>query len=94
MKRHLRQPQINASPRSRMAIAGRETLRWLAQAHILESTRAEFEALLTEVADEAEEWLTSAEALGITQPQRRMVARSNGRAAPTRVREAEWEFGF
>jgi hypothetical protein len=69
MRQYLNQPQINASQRNRMAIAGRNVLRWLAQEHILNSTRAEFETLLLDIADEAEEWLTSAEALGITQRQ-------------------------
>jgi hypothetical protein len=91
MKRHLNQSQINASPRSRMAVAGREVLRWLAQAHIMESTRAEFEALLSEVADEAEEWLTSAEALGIIRPPAQAGLRRNGRGAPVPAREMEFE---
>ncbi len=69
-KRHLGR-QINASQRSRMAIAGRTVLRWLAQAHILNATRAEFEALLLEIADDAEEWLTSAEVLGRSPRNRR-----------------------
>jgi hypothetical protein len=94
LKRHLGRPQINASQRNRMAIAGRDTLRWLAQAHILNSTRAEFEALLLQIADEVEEWLTSAEALGIAQPRTRVGVRRNGRAAPAQTREAEWAFEF
>ena len=66
MRQYLNQPQINASQRNRMAINGRDILRWLSQGHILNSTRAEFETLLLTIADDAEEWLTSAEALGIT----------------------------
>jgi hypothetical protein len=94
MKRHLAQPYIHGSQRNRMAMAGRDVIRWLAQPHILNATRAEFEALLTEIADEAEEWLTSAESLGITGPRRPVgVRRSrNGRAVPVRTREGEWEF--
>jgi hypothetical protein len=93
MKRYLGQPQINASQCNRMAIAGREILRWLAQAHILNPTRAQFEALLLQIADKAEEWLTSAEALGITRPRKRVTVRRDGRAVPARrAREAEWEF--
>lgn len=57
---------VDASARHRMAVSGREMIRWLAQKHILKSSRAEFEALLREVADNAEEWLTSAETLGIS----------------------------
>jgi hypothetical protein len=56
---------VDASARHRMAVSGREMIRWLAQKHILKSSRAEFEALLREVADNAEEWLTSAETMGI-----------------------------
>lgn len=56
---------VNASQRHRMAVAGRGTIRWLAQKYILNSSRAEFEALLREIADYVEEWLTSAETLGI-----------------------------
>jgi hypothetical protein len=68
MRRYLNRPQIQASQRSRMAIAGRSVIHWLAQAHILNASRVEFETLLTDIADDAEEWLTSAEALGIAQP--------------------------
>lgn len=71
MKQYLNQPQIHASQRNRMAVTGRDILRWLSQSYILNSTRSEFETLLLEIADEAEEWLMSAEALGITQPRSR-----------------------
>ncbi|MGI0487437.1 hypothetical protein ACN4EK_18495 [Pantanalinema rosaneae CENA516] len=57
--------QVNASQRHRMATSGRSMIRWLAQKYILNTSRAEFEALLREIADVAEEWLTSAEVLGI-----------------------------
>ncbi|MBK9169694.1 MAG: hypothetical protein IPM24_19850 [Bryobacterales bacterium] len=53
------------SPRQRMAVAGREVLRWLAQPHLLETTRAQFETLLRQIAEYAEEWLTSAQSLGL-----------------------------
>ncbi len=65
MRQHLGRPQISASQRNRMAVAGREVIRWLAQGFVLNSTRAEFEALLLEIGDRAEEWVTSAEAVGI-----------------------------
>ena len=55
---------LATSPRQRMAVAGREVLRWLAQPHILQTSRTQFESLLVEVAEFAEEWLTSAESLG------------------------------
>jgi hypothetical protein len=47
-----------------MGVTGREVLRWLAQDHILKTTRAEFETLLLEIAEQSEEWLTSAQAMG------------------------------
>lgn len=82
--------RLVTSPRQRMAVAGREVLRWLAQGHILQTTRAPFEALLLEIAEYAEEWLTSAQALGL--PRRRVIAATgrgaawDHRAAPGRVR--------
>lgn len=79
---YMNKPAVNLSQRSRMAIAGRNVVHWLAQPHILNATRAEFEALLTDIADEAEEWLTSAEALGMTRFARDIAApERNGRAA-------------
>jgi hypothetical protein len=60
---------LATSPRQRMGVAGREVLRWLAQPHILQSTRAPFEALLLQVAEDAEEWLTSAQAMGLAERQ-------------------------
>lgn len=63
-RRHLKRT-VNISAHNRLAIAGREIMRWLAQSHILNTTRAEFETLLRQIADDAEEWLTSAQSLGI-----------------------------
>ncbi|MGN6186645.1 MAG: hypothetical protein ACTHQM_23655 [Thermoanaerobaculia bacterium] len=59
---------ISTSPRQRMAVAGRELLKWLAQPHILKTGRTQFEAQLVAVAEFAEEWLTSAESVGVTSP--------------------------
>jgi hypothetical protein len=59
--------RLVTSPRQRMGVSGREVLRWLAQPHILQTARAPFEALLLEIAEYAEEWLTSAEAMGHAQ---------------------------
>ena len=53
------------SPRQRMAVAGREVLRWLSRPHVNETTRAEFEALLNDIAEYSEEWLTSAQSIGL-----------------------------
>ncbi len=57
--------RLVTSPRQRMGVTGREVLRWLAQGHILKTTRSEFETLLLEIAEQAEEWLTSAQAMGL-----------------------------
>ncbi len=57
--------RLATSPRQRMGVTGREVLRWLAQPHILQTTRAQFESLLLEIAEQSEEWLTSAQAMGL-----------------------------
>jgi len=57
--------RLQSSPRQRMAVTGREVLRWLAGPHILETARGEFEALLMNIAEPAEEWLTSAQAMSL-----------------------------
>jgi hypothetical protein len=59
--------RLQSSPRQRMGVTGREVLRWLAGDHILKTTRGEFEALLMEIAEPAEEWLTSAQAMSLAQ---------------------------
>lgn len=59
--------RLVTSPRQRMAVTGRDVLRWLAHPHILETSRAPFETLLLEVAEQSEEWLTSAQSLGLAQ---------------------------
>src|SRR5215472_889060 len=58
--------RLVTSPRQRMGVTGREILRWLAQPHILQTTRAQFETLLLEIAEQSEEWLTSAQAMGVS----------------------------
>jgi hypothetical protein len=57
--------RLVTSPRQRMGVAGREILRWLAQPHIMKMQRGQFEALLLEIAEFAEEWLTSAQSMGL-----------------------------
>src|SRR6201988_2856821 len=56
--------RLVTSPRQRMGVTGREILRWLWQPHLLKTARSEFETLLLEIAEYAEEWLTSAQAMG------------------------------
>jgi hypothetical protein len=58
--------RLVTSPRQRMGVTGREVLRWLGQPHILQTTRAQFETLLLEIAEQSEEWLTSAQAMGVS----------------------------
>lgn len=94
--------RLVTSPRQRMAVAGRDILRWLAQPHLLQTQRAQFEALLKDVADEAEEWLTSAEALGLVLPRPVGVVERRARleepwerpVTPRARRAAEVEAGY
>jgi hypothetical protein len=99
--------RLVTSPRQRMGVTGREIMRWLAQPHILQTTRAQFETLLLEIAEQSEEWLTSAQAMGLskrtgshrvlpwdqTQP---TPVRANGRqkagVSPRREPAREFEF--
>jgi hypothetical protein len=57
--------RLTTSPRQRMGVAGREVLRWLAQPHIMTMNRVPFESLLLEIAEMSEEWLTSAQSMGL-----------------------------
>lgn len=57
--------RLQSSPRQRMAVTGREVLHWLAGPHILETGRGEFETMLMDIAEPAEEWLTSAQAMSL-----------------------------
>ena len=60
---------ITSSTRQRMGVTGREILRWLGNKFILQSGRTQFEAELRDIADDAEEWITSAETLGVARRQ-------------------------
>lgn len=64
LKRHLNETPIT-SQRNRMAVAGREILRWLAEPYVLSTIRVDFETFLEEIVDFADDWLTSAESLGL-----------------------------
>ena len=46
---HYFKERLETSPRQRMAVAGREILKWLAQPYILQTTRGQFEAMLQEI---------------------------------------------
>lgn len=82
--------RLVTSPRQRMAVAGREALRWLAAPHVLQTQRAQFEALLLEIAEYAEEWLTSAQALGLSNRNTggRVLPWDRSAPQPTRVARA------
>jgi hypothetical protein len=100
--------RLVTSTRQRMGITGREVLRWLAQPHILQSTRAQFETLLLQIAEQSEEWLTSAQAMGLAgRPEKARVlpwdqaspapVRSNGHAkgsAKKKAPERELEYEY
>ena len=46
---------------NRMAVSGRDVIRWLAEPYILKTNRTDFEALLYRIAEAAEEWISSEE---------------------------------
>lgn len=64
IKRYMHEIPLS-SQRSRMASAGRSILRWLAQEYLLTQVRTDFEALLEAIVDACEDWLTSAESIGL-----------------------------
>ncbi len=63
-KRYMHEIPLS-SQRSRMAVAGRSILRWLAEDYLLTQVRIDFEALLEAIVDACEDWLTSAESIGL-----------------------------
>jgi len=64
LKRYLRETPVT-SQRSRMATTGRDILRWLAEDYLLSPVRIDFESLLEAIVDACDDWLTSAESLGL-----------------------------
>jgi hypothetical protein len=59
---------VYASTMNRMAVTGREIIRWLAEPFIMRTNRTDFETLLYRVAESAEEWISSEEALRLSRP--------------------------
>jgi hypothetical protein len=59
---------VNASAINRMAVSGREIVRWLAEPYILQTNRTDFEALLYRIAEYAEEWISSEEGMRLSRP--------------------------
>lgn len=64
LKRYLHETPVT-SQRSRMAVTGRDILRWLAEDYLLTNVRIDFESLLEAIVDACDDWLTSAESLGL-----------------------------
>lgn len=64
LKQHLREQPLT-SQRHRMAVTGRDIIRWLGEDYLLTDVRTDFEALLEAIVDAADDWLTSAESLGL-----------------------------
>lgn len=59
---------VHASTMNRMAVAGREIIRWLAEPFLLQTNRTDFEALLYRIAEYSEEWISSEEGMRISRP--------------------------
>jgi hypothetical protein len=59
---------VNASAMNRMAVSGREIMRWLAEPFVLRTNRADFEALLYRIAEYSEEWISSDEGMRMSRP--------------------------
>jgi hypothetical protein len=53
---------------NRMAVAGREIIRWLAEPFVLNKNRTDFEALLYRIAEYSEEWISSEEGMRVSRP--------------------------
>jgi hypothetical protein len=78
--------RLVTSPRQRMGVNGREILRWLAQPHVLQTQRAQFESLLLQIAEASEEWLTSAQAMRLAERRTTNRVMPSDRTAPAPVR--------
>lgn len=80
MRRYVGVAQVPVSQRSRLARSGQNVLDYLASNDILNGSRTQFETTLTRIAEDAEEWLTSARELGdAPRPvQVRRSAKANG----------------
>ncbi len=59
---------VHASTMNRMAVSGREIIRWLAEPYILNKNRADFESLLIRIAEFSEEWISSEEGMHLSRP--------------------------
>jgi hypothetical protein len=59
---------VAASAMNKMAVAGRDILRWLAEPLVLTDERLQFENALAPIAEPAEEWLASSEGMRLSRP--------------------------
>jgi hypothetical protein len=59
---------VHASTMNRLAVTGRDILRWLAEPFVLQKNRTDFETLLYRIAEPAEEWISSEEGMRISRP--------------------------
>ncbi|HEY9830854.1 MAG TPA: hypothetical protein V6D26_09750 [Stenomitos sp.] len=59
---------VHASTMNRMAVSGREIIRWLAEPFVLQKNRTDFETLLYRIAEYSEEWLSSMEGMQMNRP--------------------------
>ncbi|MBU7587367.1 MAG: hypothetical protein KAF91_31815 [Nostoc sp. TH1S01] len=59
---------VHASTLNRMAVSGREIIRWLAEPFVLQNNRTDFETLLYRIAEYSEEWLSSVEGMQMNRP--------------------------
>jgi hypothetical protein len=59
---------VHASTINRMAVSGREIIRWLAEPFVLKKNRTDFETLLYRIAEYAEEWISSEEGMRMSRP--------------------------
>lgn len=59
---------VYASTMNRLAVTGREILRWLAQPYVLETDRLSFETKLNQIAEASEEWISSEEGMRLSRP--------------------------
>jgi hypothetical protein len=71
------------SQRHRLAVTGRDILRWLAEDYILTEVKTDFDALLGAISEKCDDWLTSASSLGL---RKRAMQTDGGRVIDFRAR--------
>jgi hypothetical protein len=89
LHRYHGESHVAASQRNRMAETGRNILYWLGQPYIRNTARSAFETALTQIGDDAEEWVTSAEAVGAAGRQAPLSSRAGSARLPTSRRRPQ-----